>query len=93
MKLLFLTIGIESALEKAREAANGKGIRIGGGTSTIRQLLQAGYIDEMHLAFSPVFLGSGEHLFAGIDLPKLGFTETQTTYGKHATHVILKKSK
>ena len=89
----FVTDGIESALEKARKAANGKGIRIGGGTSTVRQFLQAGYIDEMHLAFAPVFLGSGEHLFAGIDLPKLGFTETQIMYGKGATHVILKKSK
>jgi dihydrofolate reductase len=89
----FVTGGIESALEKARTAANGKDIRIGGGTSTIRQFLQAGYIDEMHIAFSPVFLGSGEHLFAGIDLPRLGFTETQAVYGKGATHVILKKSK
>ena len=94
----FVTNGIESALEKARKAANGKDIRIGGGTSTIRQFLQAGYIDEMHLAFAPVFFGSGEHLFAGpdsyrVDLPKLGFTETQTMYGKRATHVILKKSK
>lgn len=87
----FVTEGIESALEKARKAANGKDIRIGGGTSTLRQYLQAGHIDEMHLAFSPVFLGSGEHLFAGIDLPKLGFTETQTIYGKRATHVILNK--
>ena len=74
----FVTDGIESALEKARKAANGKDIRIGGGTSTVRQYLQAGHIDEMHLAFSPVFLGSGEHLFHGIDLPALGFTETQT---------------
>jgi dihydrofolate reductase len=89
----FITDGIESALEKARKAANGKDIRIGGGTSTIRQFLQAGHIDEMHLAFAPVFLGSGEHLFAGIDLPKLGFTETQTSYGKGATHVILNKSR
>jgi dihydrofolate reductase len=93
----FVTDGIESALEKARKAANGKDIRIGGGASTVRQFLQAGHIDEMHLAFSPVFLGSGEHLFTGpdgyrIDLPKLGFTETQTAYGKAATHVILKKS-
>jgi dihydrofolate reductase len=89
----FVTEGIEAALEKARKAANGKDIRIGGGASTIRQFLQAGYLDEMHLAFSPVFLGAGEHLFAGIDLPKLGFTETQTTYGKGATHVVLKKGK
>jgi dihydrofolate reductase len=85
----FVTDGIEYALEKARKAANG----IGGGASTIRQFLQAGYIDEMHLAFAPVFLGSGEHLFAGIDLPELGFTDTQTKYGKGATHVILRKSK
>jgi dihydrofolate reductase len=89
----FVTGGIESALEQARKAANGKDIRIGGGTSTIRQFLQAGYMDEMHLAVSPVFLGSGENLFAGIDLPKLGFTETKTIYGERAAHVILKKSK
>jgi dihydrofolate reductase len=88
----FVTDGIESALEKARKAANGKDIRIGGGVSTIRQFLEAGYIDEMHLAFAPVFLGSGEHLFAGIDLPQLGFKETQTAYGKSATHVILTKN-
>jgi dihydrofolate reductase len=89
----FVTDGIEFALEKARKAANGKDIRIGGGTSTIRQFLEAGYIDEMHLAFAPVFLGSGEHLFTEIDLPRLGFTETQTTYGKRATHVMLKKNR
>jgi hypothetical protein len=94
----FVTEGIESALEKARKAANGKDIRIGGGVSTIRQFLEAGYIDEMHLAISPIFLGSGEHLFVGpdghrVDLPRLGFTETQTMYGKGAAHVILKKSK
>lgn len=87
----FVTDGIESALDKARKAANGKDIRIGGGASTIRQMLQAGHIDEMHLAFSPVFLGSGEPLFAGLDLPKLGFTEIQTAYGQLATHVLLKK--
>ena len=89
----FVTDGIASALDKARKAANGKDIRIGGGVSTIRQFLEAGYIDEMHLAVAPVFLGSGEHLFAGVDLPKLGFTETQTFYGKGAAHVVLKKSK
>ena len=89
----FVTDGIESALEKARRAANGKDIRIGGGASTIRQFLKGGYIDEIHLAFSPVFLGSGEHLFDGIDLAKLGFRLTQTAYGKNAVHVILEKSK
>jgi dihydrofolate reductase len=89
----FVTGGIESALERAVKAANGKDVRIGGGTSTVRQYLQAGYIDEMHLAFAPVLLGSGEHLFAGIDLPALGFSVTQTLYGNRATHVILTKGR
>jgi dihydrofolate reductase len=89
----FITDGIESALEKAKKAANGKDIRIGGGVSTIRQFLQAGYIDEMHLAFSPILLGSGEHLFAGINLLALGFTETETAYSERAAHVILKKTR
>src|SRR6202171_6308033 len=68
----FITGGIESALKEAKKVANGKDIRIGGGASTIRQFLQAGYINEMHLAFSPIFLGSGEHLFSGIDMSALG---------------------
>lgn len=88
----FVTNGIEAALDEARKVANGKDIRIGGGVSTIRQFLQAGHIDEMHLAFAPVFLGSGEHLFAGIDLPKLGFIETQRICGEAATHIVLKKA-
>lgn len=87
----FVTDDIESALEKAKLAAKGKDIRIGGGASTIRQFLQAGLIDEMHLAFSPVLLGSGEHLFSEIDLPRLGFSNTQVIHGEKASHIILKK--
>lgn len=89
----FVTDGIESALEQAKKAANGKDIRIGGGTSTIRQYLEAGHIDEMHIAVSPVLLGRGENLFAGLDLPKLGFTDIQTTYGSGATHVVMRRGK
>lgn len=88
----FVTGGIESALDKAQQAANGKDIRIGGGASTIRQFLKAGYVDEMHIAISPIFLGSGESLFEGIDLLKLGFRQTETVVGKRATHVVLKRS-
>jgi dihydrofolate reductase len=87
----FVTDGIESAVERAKEAANGKDIRIGGGVSTIRQLLQAGYIDELQFAISPIFLGSGEHLFSGIDIPGLGFNSIQKINGEGATHIILKK--
>ena len=61
----FVTGGIEEALDRAREAAGGKDMRIGGGASTVRQYLEAGLIDEMHLAVSPVLLGRGEPLFAG----------------------------
>lgn len=87
----FVTDGIESALEQAKKAANGKDIRIGGGVSTIRQFLQAGFVDEMHLVISPVFLGGGEHLLSGIDLLKLGFTNTQVIYSENATHIISNK--
>jgi dihydrofolate reductase len=85
----FVTGGIESALEEAKKVANGKDIRIGGGASTIRQFLQAGYINEMHLAFSPIFLGSGEHLFSGIDMSALGFNQVQKINGEKATHIIV----
>ena len=87
----FVTEGIESALEAAKKTANGKDIRIGGGASTIRQFLQAGYIDKMQLTFSPVFLGSGEHLFSGIDLRALGFNNIRHIMGEKAMHVILTK--
>jgi dihydrofolate reductase len=87
----FITAGIESALEEAKKVANGKDIRIGGGASTIRQCLQAGYINEMHLAFSPIFLGSGEHLFSGIDMSALGFNQVQKINGEKATHTIVTK--
>ncbi|PWT98204.1 MAG: deaminase [Bacteroidetes bacterium] len=89
----FITDGIESALKKARDAANGKDIRIGGGVSTIRQYLQAGHIDELHLAYSPVFLGQGENLFTGIDLDKLGFNKIERVEGEKATHILLSMEK
>ena len=87
----FVTDGIESALEKARKAAKGKDVRIGGGISTIRQFLAAGKIDEMHLAVSPVVLGEGENLFSGLDLHKLGFKPVKAQPTEAAMHVVLKR--
>ena len=87
----FVTDGIESALARAREAAGDRDIRIGGGASTIRQYLQARLIDEMHLAVSPVLLGAGESLLAGIDLPALGYAITQHVPGALATHVVISR--
>jgi dihydrofolate reductase len=88
----FVTDGIHSALEQAREAAGGRDVRLGGGVSTIRQYLAAGLIDELHLAIAPVLLGSGEHLLAGFDLPVLGYECFRHVSGaRAAAHVFLRR--
>ena len=87
----FVTAGIKEALQRAKEAAGEKDVKIGGGVATVRQYLQAGLIDSLHLAVSPVFLGRGEALFTGIDLPALGFSITERTTTPHATHIVLEK--
>jgi len=87
----FVTDGIEAALERAVQAANGKDVRVGGGVATVRQYLRAGLIDEMHLAISPMLLGSGEHLFADIDTASLGYRCTEHVPTQNATHVVLTK--
>ena len=85
----FVTDGIHAALERARTAAKGADVRIGGGVSTIRQYLQAGLVDEMHLALTPALLGSGEALLAGIDLRALGFEKAEQAGTANALHVVL----
>ncbi|RUM17494.1 dihydrofolate reductase [Rhizobium vallis] len=87
----FITGGIHEALDKAKAAAGDKDVKIGGGVSTVRQYLQAGLVDELHFAVSPVVLGQGEAMFAGIDLPALGFRVTQHVASEHATHIVLAK--
>jgi dihydrofolate reductase len=88
----FVTEGIERALEQAVAAANGLDVRLGGGVSTIRQYLRARLIDELHLAVSPVLLGSGENLFADLDLPALGYRISEHVATPLATHVVLAKT-
>ena len=85
----FVTGGIHEALDRAREAAAGQDIRIGGGPGTIRQYLRAGLVDEMHIAISPVLLGSGERLFEGVDMRALGFRCIEHTASEKATHIVL----
>ena len=87
----FVTDGINSALDQAKAAAGGKDVRVGGGAATIRQYLQAGLVDEMHVAVSPVPLGRGEPLFKDIDLPKLGYATTEHLPTEAATHFVLAK--
>ncbi|AIE83661.1 dihydrofolate reductase family protein [Fimbriimonas ginsengisoli] len=85
----FVTEGIESALAQAKAAGGDLDVKIGGGVSTVRQYLLAGAIDELHLAVSPVLLGQGESLFAGIDLPGLGYRVTEVVPTERATHLVL----
>ena len=67
----FVAAGIEAALERAFEAADGLDVSVNGGPATIQQYLRAGLIDELHVAIVPVLLGAGARLFddlgAGVD--------------------------
>jgi dihydrofolate reductase len=86
----FVTEGIQVALARAKEAAGGKDVRLGGGVATVRAYLSAGLIDEMHLAMSPVLLGRGEHLLHGIDTPRLGYKCTEHA-SERAHHLVIAK--
>jgi dihydrofolate reductase len=85
----FVTDGIRAALDRARAAAGAKDIRLLGGVSTIRQYLEAGLVDEMHIAVSPRLLGGGESLFAGLDLPALGYGTSRCSYGEKAAYYFI----
>jgi dihydrofolate reductase len=87
----FVTDGIHAALEQARNAADGRDVRIGGGTAIVRQYLRAGLIDELHLAVRPIVLGSGENLWQGVDAAALGYECTRHVAGERAMHVFLRR--
>jgi dihydrofolate reductase len=88
----FVTGGIHEALQRAREAAQGQDVRIGGGANTIQQYLRAGLIDEMHIAMAPVLLGRGERLFDGVDLRALGYECAEFVGSEKATHMVIRRS-
>lgn len=85
----FVTDGIQSALARAGEAANGRDVRLGGGVATIQQYLRARLIDEMHLAIAPTLLGSGERLFAGLDAVALGYRCAEHVSTAAVTHIVI----
>jgi dihydrofolate reductase len=85
----FVTGGIHEALRLARAAAGDRDIRLGGGVQTVRAYVAAGLVDELHLAVSPVLLGRGENLFAGLDMAALGYRVTEHVPGADVTHVVL----
>ena len=87
----FVTEGIHAALDRARAAAGGMDVRLGGGVATIQRYLRAGLVDELHLAFAPVLLRSGESLFSGINMRSLGYQCVEQVATDKATHVVLRK--
>lgn len=89
----FIGDGIHAALERATAVANGQDVRLGGGVATIRQFLRAGLVDEMHLAIVPVLMGSGESLFAGLDLVSLGYQCSEHESTPDATHIVLTRTR
>ncbi len=88
----FVTDGIQAALKRATEAADGRDVRLGGGVATIQQYLRAGLIDELHLAIAPVLLGSGERLFADLDALRLGYGCIRQVPAPSVMHVVLARS-
>jgi dihydrofolate reductase len=87
----FVTGGIHEALDRAREAAGDRDVRIGGGANTIQQFLRERLIDELHVAIAPVLLGAGERLFDGVNLRALGYQCINVVASEKATHVVLNR--
>ena len=88
----FVTEGLETALTLARVAALGKDVRLGGGVATLREAFAGRHVDLAHFAVSPVVLGKGEPVFAGLDLPALGYRVTHQVAGEGANHVMIARA-
>src|SRR3984893_15538771 len=85
--------GIHAALRGETNAGNGQDARLGSGAAPIREYLFTGLVDEMHLAISPVLLGSGEHLLAGFNAPQHGYQCAEHVSTPNATHVVITRRK
>ncbi|HTU58275.1 MAG TPA: dihydrofolate reductase family protein [Polyangiales bacterium] len=83
----FINDGIESALERAREAAGDRDVRIAGGGATILQYLNAGLIDEFSIALSPVLFGAGTRLFEGVDAGRFALEPLRAEATQRVTHL------
>ena len=89
----FVTDGIESALEQAREAAGGKDVGLSGGANVAQQYLRAGLVDEMHLHVVPVLLGGGARLFDDLGDAKIGLDQTRVVEAPGVTHLTYRVAK
>lgn len=90
---IFITDGIESALQQALAAANGKDVALGGGANVAQQYLQAGLIDEMRIHLVPVLLGDGARLFENLGAAEIGFQCARVVEAPGVTHLIYRRGK
>jgi dihydrofolate reductase len=88
----FVNDGIEAALKRAFDAADGKDVRLGGGAATIQQYLRAGLVDEMHVAIVPILLGGGERLFDHLDGNPFGYDSVEFVSSPSVAHVRLARA-
>jgi dihydrofolate reductase len=89
----FVTDGIESALDQARDAAGNRDIRIAGGAETIQQYLDAGLVDELSVTVSPVLFGSGIRLFDRLDADHLSLEQVRAVASDRVTHLTYRVGK
>ena len=85
----FVSDGIETVLERAREAAGEKHVSIAGGPGTLNQYLAAGLVDELRLHVVPIVAGRGERLFVGVGDLELKPVSSRTT--PHVTHLVYRR--
>jgi dihydrofolate reductase len=78
--------GLDEAIARARQAADGKDVSVGGGADVIRQALRAGYVDELAISIAPVILGDGKRLFEGFD-QTLNLEHVGLLQSPYATHI------
>jgi dihydrofolate reductase len=83
----FVTEGIESALEQARETAGGKDVSLGGGARAVQQYLAAGLLDEILTSVVPVLLGSGARLFDDLGAARPRLEQVEAVEAPGVTHI------
>ncbi len=83
----FVTDGIEAALDRATEAADGKDVWLTGGASVTRQFLRAGLLDEIEISLAPVILGDGERLFVDLDGSRIELEQVRAVEAPGVTHI------
>ncbi|WP_254666612.1 dihydrofolate reductase family protein [Humibacillus sp. DSM 29435] len=87
----FLSVTPAVALERARGAAGGQDVRIGGGTGVVRDFLRAGLVDHLHVSITPIVLGRGAWLWDGLRMVDSDFTVTSETAESGTIHVTYRR--